>query len=63
MREEIVINILPDGEMEIDARGFKGKQCKDSTKFLEELGEVKSVSFKPEYRENDNKIKRKNYLR
>ena len=37
MKQNEVINVtvLPDGTVEVAPSGFKGKRCKDATKFLE----------------------------
>ena len=45
---EIIIGIT--GEIQIDAVGFKGPDCEQATRFLEEaLGVVGKKSKKPEY--------------
>ena len=52
MTEEIVVDIMPDGKVKMEARGFKGKQCEVTMAELESaLGRVTSVQLKPEYRE------------
>lgn len=51
--EEIVIDISSDGKRyTIEGNGFSGDDCKQFTKAIEEeLGEVESVDYKPEYRQ------------
>ena len=36
MPREIVIEIGEDGSIELRAEGFKGKDCEEKTKFIEE---------------------------
>ena len=50
MKRTIEIIIAPSGEIKIDAIGFKGPDCEQATKFLEEaLGVVGQKTKKPEY--------------
>ena len=50
MRRTIEIIVSPIGYISIDAVGFKGPDCEQATKFLEEaLGVVGKKSKKPEY--------------
>ena len=50
MNRAIEIIIVPSGEIQIDAVGFKGPDCEQATKFLEEaLGVVGKKVKKPEY--------------
>jgi hypothetical protein len=50
MNRTIEIIIGPSGEIQIDAVGFKGPDCEQATKFLEEaLGVVGQKTKKPEY--------------
>ena len=50
---EIIIGTT--GEIQIDARGFKGPDCEKATKFLEEaLGVVGQKVKKPEYHQRAN---------
>lgn len=49
MTKEIVITIKPDGSTEVEASGFKGRECVDATEVFEKiLGEVKGRKAKPE---------------
>jgi hypothetical protein len=46
----IEIIVGPSGEIQIDAVGFKGPDCEQATRFLEEaLGVVAQKVKKPEY--------------
>ena len=50
MQRTIEIVISPTGEIQIDAVGFKGPDCEQATKFLEEaLGVIGQTVKKPEY--------------
>lgn len=49
MDKQVIIQVSPDGEIKIDAVGFKGQACKKATAALEKaLGQVKSSTPKPE---------------
>ena len=49
----IEITIGPTGEIQIDAVGFKGPDCEQATRFLEEaLGVVGQKIKKPEYHQH-----------
>ena len=49
-KKSIEVTIQPTGEIAIDAVGFKGADCEQATKFLEEaLGLVQEKRKKPEY--------------
>jgi hypothetical protein len=53
MKRTIEIIIGPGGELQIDAVGFKGPDCEQATKFLEEaLGVVGQKRKKPEYQQH-----------
>lgn len=50
MKPTIEILVSPTGDIKIDAVGFKGSDCEQATKYLEEaLGMVSTRSKKPEY--------------
>ncbi len=50
MAKTIEIIVMPDGQLKIDAVGFKGADCEKATAFLEKaLGQVKGKQKKPEY--------------
>lgn len=50
MKKSIEIIVSPNGEIQIDAVGFKGADCDRATRFLEEaLGVVSNRAKKPEY--------------
>ncbi len=49
---QVIIDITPDGETTVEARGFQGVQCKDATSALERaLGTTTKDVKKPEYRQ------------
>ena len=49
MKRTLEILISPTGEIQIDAIGFKGPDCEQATRFLEEaLGAVQVRQRKPE---------------
>jgi hypothetical protein len=53
MKKTIEITISPIGEVLIDAVGFKGPDCDEATKFLEEaLGVQAQKVRKPEYQQS-----------
>lgn len=53
MKRSIEILIAPDGTLTIDAVGFKGADCDQATKFLEqELGLTAGKQRKPEYHQS-----------
>ena len=46
----IEVIVSPDGGIQIDAIGFKGADCEQATRFLEEaLGTVQQKHRKPEF--------------
>ncbi len=50
MAKTIEVIVQPDGQLKIDAVGFKGADCEKATAFLEKaLGQVKGKARKPEY--------------
>jgi hypothetical protein len=50
MKQTIEVIVSPNGDIQIDAVGFKGADCEHATKFLEEaLGCVTQKQKKPEY--------------
>jgi hypothetical protein len=53
MKRTIEIIITPQGEVQIDAVGFKGPDCERATAFLEEaMGTVGSKTKKPEFHQS-----------
>ena len=55
MKPTIEIIVAPNGEIKIDAVGFKGPDCEKATRFLEEaLGVADHRAKKPEYRQSRN---------
>lgn len=54
MSKSIEVTISPTGNIQIDAIGFKGSDCEQATKFLEEaLGVVAQKQKKPEYQQQN----------
>ena len=54
MKRTIEITVSTSGEIQIDAVGFKGPDCEQATKFLEEaLGVVGQKVKKPEYHQRN----------
>ena len=52
MTEELIVDIMPDGKVKMEAKGFHGKQCEVTMAELESaLGRVTKVQLKPEYHE------------
>ena len=52
MTEELIVDIMPDGKVKMEAKGFHGKQCEVTVAELESaLGRVTKVQLKPEYHE------------
>ncbi len=50
MKRTIEIIISPQGQVQIDAVGFKGPDCEMATRFLEEaLGTIGTKQKKPEF--------------
>jgi hypothetical protein len=50
MKKTIEIIVSSNGEVQIDAVGFKGADCERATRFLEQaLGVVSNRAKKPEY--------------
>jgi hypothetical protein len=50
MAKTIEVIVMSDGQLRIDAVGFKGAGCEKATAFLEKaLGQMKSKAKKPEY--------------
>ena len=56
MKRTIEIIITPQGQVQIDAMGFKGPDCELATAFLEEaLGVVGAKQKKPEFHQSAQK--------
>ena len=59
MKRSIEILIAPDGQLTIDAIGFKGADCDRATKFLEQaLGLTAAKQRKPEYHQTTRRQRR-----
>ena len=56
MNKTIEVIVSPNGDIQIDAVGFKGPDCEKATQFLEEaLGVVKQKQRKPEFNQQSTK--------
>jgi acylphosphatase len=49
--EKIIVKLLPDGSIKIEAEGYTGNTCQEATRFLERIGTVSGENIKPEYYE------------
>lgn len=47
--QKIIVKILSDGSMKVEAEGYTGNSCEEATKFLKTLGDIESEAQKPEY--------------
>jgi len=58
MAKKLVIKLLPNGEVQMETKGVKGKKCLEYIPFLENLADVKvqSREFTSEYYEDENFI-------
>jgi hypothetical protein len=56
MRRRILVQIYPDGRIQVETQGIKGKACTDYIRVLEELlkAETYISSYTPEYYEEQN---------
>jgi hypothetical protein len=49
-QREFEIRIAPDGTVEVEVKGFKGKRCLDAVKVFEQMiGEIQSRRLTTEY--------------
>lgn len=55
MEKRISIQIFPDGRIQAETQGIKGKKCTDYLQLLEEILEAEAVdsSYKPEFYEGE----------
>jgi hypothetical protein len=50
MKPSITVEVAPTGDVQIEGHGFKGPECEQATRFLEEaLGIVRTKAKKPEH--------------
>ncbi len=58
MTKKIQIRIGPDGTIEAETFGIKGKSCLELIPLLEKIMEAKAVDsdYKPDYYEEDNQL-------
>ncbi len=53
MKPSITVEVSPTGEVQIEGDGFKGPECEQATRFLEQaLGIVRTKAKKPEYNQS-----------
>jgi hypothetical protein len=58
--KQIIIDVMDDGEIKIETKGFKGKSCIEETQFLKDLlGEEKARNLVPAYYTKNKKSVRK----
>lgn len=55
MTKQIKIQIYPDGRVQADIAGIKGKKCTDYIRILEEILDAEAVdsSYTPEYHQTE----------
>lgn len=53
-RQDIEIEILPDGNVEYTIKGIRGSSCENISELLEQLGQVEHEERTGEYYERDN---------
>lgn len=59
-KKEIIVEIDGDGNINMEAIGFKGKACEVATKDFEDaLGTLKNRKYKKEYKMREQKIQAK----
>ncbi len=58
MSKKLKIRLLPNGEIQMETVGVKGKECLDYIKLLQKLADVKitKTELKDEYYETDAEI-------
>ena len=58
MSKKLKIRLLPNGEIQMETVGVKGKECLDYIKLLKKLADVKitKTELKDEYYETDAEI-------
>lgn len=56
MAKQIKIQIFPDGRVQADIEGIKGKKCTDYIQILEEILDAEAIdsSYTPEYFQSEN---------
>jgi hypothetical protein len=57
-KKQLKIKLLPNGEIQMETVGIKGKKCLDYVQFLELLADVKiqKQEFTDEYYENEENV-------
>jgi len=55
--KKLIVKILPDGNVEFEVKGIKGKKCIDYTKDFEEaIGEVKRRYYSSEFYQTEGEV-------
>ena len=50
----VIVTVQPDGQIESEVQGYKGRVCEKLTQFLDEaFGPAKSCKLKPEYHQTE----------
>jgi hypothetical protein len=58
--KQIIVDVMDDGEIKIETRGFKGKSCIEESQFLKDLlGEETARQLVPTYYTKNKKAVRK----
>lgn len=60
MSKQIVVDIMSDGEVRVETRGFTGPECLEESKFLKDLlGQETTSQLTPAfYRKNKQTVKK-----
>jgi len=57
--KEIIIDVLADGSISVETRGFSGKSCLKESQFIKDLlGKEKSNQLTPAYYQGKQKTKK-----
>ena len=54
MKHTMIINITPQGKVNGEVKGVKGKECGPLSKWLDELGKVEKDSPTPDFYQTTN---------
>ena len=57
-KKQLKIKLLPNGQIQMETVGIKGKKCLDYIPFLEEIADVKvtKTEYTAEYYEDENSL-------
>ena len=64
MKKQLKIKLLPTGEIQMETRGIKGKQCLQYADFLEKIADAKITrqEYTNEYYEEENFIQQEQQI-